>query len=179
MTDMHKIINLYYRTIWYFRLRLKVNGRLKLCGNLRLLKISKNFSCDGDLWIGIYSDNGSINIGENLSSSGPLIITAINHIEIGNNLLLGPNVLICDHYHGDSGSPQFFYQKPLDRPLVSKGEIIISDNVHIGFNVIVLSGAVIEAFCVVGANSVVLRKLLERSVYAGNPARLISSGESQ
>ena len=168
-----RIRNLFYRFLWFIRLRRKVNGRLKLCGNLKFLKISEGFSCDGDLWIGVYSDSGRIEIGENLSASGPLIITSIKSITIGKNLLLGPNVLICDHYHGDSKLNNFFDLKPLDRPLATKGGVVISDNVHIGFNVMVMSGTEIGFAAVIGANSVVIGTLNKKSIYAGSPAKLI------
>jgi acetyltransferase-like isoleucine patch superfamily enzyme len=55
------------------------------------------------------------------------------------------------------------------------GQIVIGNNVFIGFNAIVLPGVTIGDNCVVGAGSVVTKSMPPNSVVAGNPARVIRS----
>ena len=82
-------------------LRPRVTGRIKLRGDTRRILVDRSFRCDGDLWLGIHSDDGSIIIEPGVSASGPLIVTAIRSLRIGAGTLFGPNVLVTDHYHGD------------------------------------------------------------------------------
>ena len=57
--------------------------------------------------------------------------------------------------------------------MVSKGPVIIEDNVWIGEGVCVLPNVTIGRNSIVGANSVVTKSFSENSVIAGNPAKLI------
>jgi len=51
--------------------------------------------------------------------------------------------------------------------------VVIEDNVWIGRGAIVLPGVVIGSHSVVGAGAVVTRNIPERTVVAGNPARVV------
>ena len=62
---------------------------------------------------------------------------------------------------------------PRQRPLYSKGPIIIGDYVTIGENCVILPGVTIGNNSVIGANSVVTRSIPPFSVVAGNPARVL------
>lgn len=101
-------------------------------------------------------------------------ITAINKIEIGNNLLTGTNVLISDNSHGKFEMSQLDTDPKL-RPLYSKGPVIIGNNVWLGNNVCVLAGVTIGDGVVVGANSVVTHDIPPYSVAAGIPAKVIKT----
>lgn len=79
-----------------------------------------------------------IKIGDDATIGINCHITAINNIEIGKGLLTGKDVLISDNAHGN---PHITYSmKPADRPLYSKGEIHIGDNVWIGEKVSIMGG---------------------------------------
>jgi acetyltransferase-like isoleucine patch superfamily enzyme len=156
---------------WWLWLRRRVSGRIKLRGNLHGLSIAQSFHCDGDLWLGIYSEGGQIRIGPDVSASGPLVITAIRQVTLGAGVLLGPNVMITDHYHGDPRDPGTFDVPPSSRPLHTRGPIQIDDFVQIGANACVLSPATIGRAAILGANSVVSGKLQPRTIHAGVPAR--------
>lgn len=164
-----KIIRIYW-LIWLWP---KVNGRIKLKGNLTNLKIASNFHCDGDIWIGIYNDEGIIQIGENFRASGPLIITAIENIKIRSGILIGPNVMITDHYHGNLADQATFDTPPSQRKLHSNGSINIEKNVQIGANTCILSPSNIGEYSIVGANSVVKGSFIPRTVFGGVPAKVI------
>ena len=57
------------------------------------------------------------------------------------------------------------------------GPIIIRDNSFIGVNAIIMPGVVIGPSSVVGAGAVVTKDVPPNTVYAGNPARFISTYE--
>jgi acetyltransferase-like isoleucine patch superfamily enzyme len=156
---------------WWWRLHGRVTGRIKLRGNLRGLLVSPSFHCDGDLWLGIYSDDGRIDIGPDVRASGPLVVTAIGRVRIGPGVLLGPNVMITDHYHGDPRDPDIFGVPPSVRPLVTRGPIEIEAFVQIGANASILSPSRVGRAAIVGANSVVTGALQARTIHAGAPAR--------
>ena len=68
-------------------------------------------------------------------------------------------------------------EKPFERKIISKGPVIIGDNVWIGDKVTILSGVRIGNGVVVAANSVVTKDVPEYCVVAGNPARVIRSND--
>lgn len=56
-------------------------------------------------------------------------------------------------------------------------EVVIGDNVFLGWNTIVLGGVHIGSNVIIGANSVVTHDVPDNMVYAGNPARQICTLE--
>lgn len=103
-------------------------------------------------------------------------ITAINKIEIGNNLLTGTNVLITDNSHGTFGPNRLELSiDPKLRLLYSKGPVCIGNNVWLGNNVCVLAGVTIGDGVVVGANSVVTHDIPSYSMAVGVPAKIIKT----
>ncbi len=156
---------------WWIWLKRRVNGRVKLRGNLRGLSIASTFHCDGDLWLGIYSHEGHIVIGSDVRASGPLVITAIRRVTLGAGVLIGPNVMITDHYHGDPKDEKIFDFSPSSRSLHTRGPIDIEDDVQIGANTAILSPSHIGRAAILGANSVANGVLESRKIYAGLPAR--------
>lgn len=115
-----------------------------------------------------------LSIGNNCLIRKGTHITAINCIEIGNNLMTGTNVLITDNSHGDS-TPQTLTIPTGKRSIVSKGAVKIGDNVWIGNNVCILPGVTIGSGVIIGANSVVTHDVPNFSVVAGIPAKLIKT----
>lgn len=109
----------------------------------------------------------SIIIGDSCHIGEYNHITSINSIIIGNNVLMGRNVLITDHSHGNKYD---FDLPPQKRPLRTKGEVIIGNNVWIGDKVVILSGVTIGDGAIVGANSVVTKNVEPMSVVGGIPA---------
>lgn len=116
----------------------------------------------------------TIHIGDNVCFNNNCHIGAINKILIGDNVLVGSNVLITDHGHGQSTRIDL-EKKPADRNLYSKGEIVIEDSVWIGENVCIMPGVHIGCHSVIGANSVVTSNVPSYSIIVGNPARAIKS----
>jgi len=166
-TIMRRVHTAIGRARCWMILRPRVSGRLKLRGDVRRIRIDRSFRCDGDLWLGVHSDDGLIDIGAGVSASGPLIITAVRPLRIGAGTLFGPNVLITDHYHGNVRDPDHLSMPPSLRPLHSPGEIAIDSEVQIGANCVVLSPANIGSRAIVAANAVVKGLVGARTIYKG------------
>lgn len=102
-----------------------------------------------------------INIGNNVGVSG-CVIACFKKIQIGNDVRIGGNCTIFDaDFH-------------LDDPRVGNPkEVIIEDNVWLGYNVIVMKGVRIGANTIIGAGSVVTRDVPPNCIAAGCPCKVI------
>ncbi len=99
-------------------------------------------------------------------------ITSIERIQIGNNVLMGRYILITDNSHGTFDNVQL-RMRPIDRPLFTKGPVIIGDGVWIGDKVTILSGVRIGENAIIGANSLVTKDVPMNCIFGGVPAHLI------
>lgn len=115
-----------------------------------------------------------ITIGNNCGIGAYSHISAINGIHIGNNVRTGKNVLIIDNAHGAS-ERELLDINPRQRPLVSKGPVVIEDNVWIGEKASIMPGVRIGRGSIIAANSVVTHDVPPYSVVGGNPAKIIKS----
>ena len=113
-----------------------------------------------------------LTIGDNVTFNNRVHIGVIQKVTIGNNVLLGSNVLITDHSHG-STHPQELALPPRARELHAKGPVVIEENVWIGENACILSGVTIGKGAVIGAGAVVTHDIPPMSVAAGVPAKII------
>lgn len=113
-------------------------------------------------------------IGYNCSIGPQSHITAINRVTIGNNVLTGPRVLITDNAHGKS---QISTQRiaPANRPLISKGEVVIEDNVWIGEGSMIMPNVHIGKGAIIACNSVVTSDVPAYSIAAGSPTKIIKT----
>ncbi len=109
-------------------------------------------------------------IGNNCCFGADNHITAANRVIIGDHVLTGKRVTISDNNHGDTSNTTL-KKAPLDRSVISKGPVIIGNNVWIAENVTILSGVTIGDGAVIAAGSVVTKDVSAYSVVAGNPAK--------
>lgn len=116
--------------------------------------------------------NPSIVFGNDVRVNSKCHIGAINSIKIGNNTLIGSNVIIIDHSHGKNDYGEMSIH-PSDRRLYSKGPISIGDYCWICENVCILPNVSIGDHCTIGANAVVTKDIPPYSVAVGNPARVV------
>ena len=114
----------------------------------------------------------SITIGDRCAIRNNAHITAINSITIGDDLLTGTNVLITDNSHG-MATREHMSLPFTERPMVSKGPVVIGNKVWLGNNVCVMPGVTIGDGAIIGANSVVTHDVPAYAVAAGIPARVI------
>ncbi|PTE11838.1 CatB-related O-acetyltransferase [Mesorhizobium helmanticense] len=106
--------------------------------------------------------------------------TAESPIEIGAFCSIGPGVLfICQASHPTSTASTFplqsriFRQKRNLEYLVSKGPIVIGNDVWIGARTIVMSGVTIGHGAIVAAGSVVTKDVAPYTLAGGSPAKAI------
>lgn len=111
-------------------------------------------------------------IGKNCSIGYQSHITAINSIVIGNNVLMGPRVLITDNAHGRSTQEELPIA-PSKRELYSKGEVNIGNNVWIGEGSMIMPNVQIGEGAIIACNSVVTTNIPAYSIAAGSPAKVI------
>lgn len=110
-------------------------------------------------------------IGNNVGMSS-VTISAFEKIEIGDNTLIGGNVLITD----SDWHPLSFADRHNDEKAITK-PILIGNNVFIGTRSIILKGSVIGDNSVIGAGSVVSGTIPPNVIACGNPCRVIRSIE--
>jgi acetyltransferase-like isoleucine patch superfamily enzyme len=122
--------------------------------------------------------NGKCTVGDFTLLNGALVM-AEERIEIGSHCLISWNVGIADSdFHPLSPAQRiidahalapFFKDRPA-RPPLRTAPVIISDNVWIGMNAVILKGVTIGENSVVAAGAVVTKSVPPNVVVAGNPA---------
>lgn len=116
--------------------------------------------------------NPIISIGNNVAINYDCHIGCINKVVIGDNVLIASKVFITDHFHG-STTKDIIGTPPSQRELISKGPVIIENNVWIGENVSIMPNVIIGENSIIGANSVVTKSVPKNTVVAGIPAAII------
>lgn len=145
--------------------------------NPQFISLGDNFYAEFNLGLQAWTEYGEqkfspeITIGNNVSMMENCQISCCNKIVIGDGVLFGANVFITDNFHGDSSFEQLKIP-PMSRPLFSKGEVIIGNNVWIGRNVCVMPGVHIGDGAVIGANAVVTRDIPKYCIACGVPAKI-------
>lgn len=153
-------------------------GPLELKG-ARYISIGDRFSAGRRNRIEAWEAYGSqrfeprIVIGNNVAMNNDCHIGAIGRIEIGDNVLLASRVFITDHAHGNASGRDDLLLGPAQRPLCTKGSVVIGQDVWIGEGAVVLGGVRIGRGAVVGANAVVTRDVPPYAVVGGAPAKII------
>lgn len=117
-------------------------------------------ACDNPLTVGRFSQIGPF-----------CVILVGSPIRIGNHVMIGPHVVIASGNHD---------YKQVEKPMrfagnLTKGPIVIEDNVWIGANVTITDGVRIGHDSVIGANSVVTKDVAPYDVVGGVPARVIGN----
>lgn len=92
-------------------------------------------------------------------------------ISIGNNVRLTRGVKFVTH---DGGVWTLRKMKLLENADIF-GRITIGDNVHIGFNTIIMPGVTIGDNCVIGCGAVVTKDIPSNSIAVGVPAKVIKT----
>ncbi len=121
------------------------------------LKIGKGFKMRDGAKIRVRKGATCV-IGNNSSINCNNIIACRERIEIGNDVMLSPNVLIYDHDH------DFRVNGGVKAGKYRTAPVKIGNNVWIGANTVILRGTEICDNCVIGAGCIVKGKYKEGSV---------------
>lgn len=97
------------------------------------------------------------------------IITTSSKVEIGNYVMIGPNVTFVAQNHdvSDWEKPMIFSKE------YHQGNITVADDVWIGANATILSGITINRGAIVAAGAVVAKDVPPYAVVGGVPAKKI------
>lgn len=143
----------------------------------KFIKVSKGFTTGVGCRIEAYPENNltTLFFGENFQMNDYVHITAMEKVQIGNNVLFASKIYVSDCSHGSYSGDKNDSDPtsiPHDRKLFSK-PVVIEDNVWIGEFVSVLPGITIGKGTIVGANSVVSKSLPANVIAVGSPAKPI------
>ena len=133
----------------------------------------------GDLFL--FDSGGSISIGKDCFI-GPLSkIWSAGNIKIGDRVLIAHNVNIHDNISHPIDARErhkefvdFIKSGIHSHTDLKAKNIIIEDDVWIGFNCIVLKGVTIGRGAIIGAGSVVTKDVAPWTVNVGNPLRCVA-----
>ena len=120
---------------------------------------------------GVVSELGeSLTIGNNVGISPNFVLFVRGKVEIGNDVIIGPNVTIVaeNHNHDDLNTP-------IRLQGVSRKGIKIGNNCWIGANVTILDGVTVGDNSIIAAGAVVNKDVEPNSVVGGIPAKLIKT----
>jgi len=135
--------------------------------NLSGVSIGKRTQIEADVWLKLVSREARLEIGQHSFIGRGTEIDVCERVSIGNHVLIAPGVFITDHSHNIEAGIC------IDAQGCSSSPVSIGDDVWLGANCIVLPGVSIGQGAVVGAGAVVTKDVLQNSVVAGVPARVL------
>lgn len=131
----------------------------------------KNFSIGNNVSIGRYCqfstefDDSIVIIGNNSQINKNCTIDFSGGLIIGDSVVISENVNIMTHSHG---------YDPISKPI--KKQLIIEDRVWVGSGVTILPQVdYIGHESIIASGSILTQSVMPKSIYGGNPARLIKS----
>lgn len=128
-----------------------------------LKKMGKNVNIEHGAFFASGKDieiGNNSGLGLNCRVAGPL--------KIGNDVMMGPNVMIFTQNHETEN-----VQKPMRLQTAPKKGVTIGNDVWIGANVIILPGVNVGDGAILAAGAVVTKDVEPYSVVGGNPAKEI------
>jgi len=141
--------------------------------------IGKNTYIRGELIV--YDYGGAIKIGNDCFVGQGSRIWSSSKITIGNRVLISHNVNIHDNNSHPLNSLERHehYKHTMAKGLnlqisLNEKDIIIEDDVWIGFNSTILKGVKIGKSAIIGSNTVVTMDVPENVVFVGNPGRILN-----
>ncbi|MFM9330973.1 acyltransferase [Paenibacillus mesotrionivorans] len=163
---------------------------ISLRNRLCYLGVNATISDDGyfnypeEVWIGDHTSIGDgywfnvatpgigpvpkISIGEGTRCDRDVLMSAINRIEVGKNVTIGPYVYISDtdHQFREIGIPI-----GLQGTTTRDNQVIIGDNTTIGAHAVIVGNVNIGRDCIVAPNTVVTKDIPDGFRAMGVPSR--------
>jgi acetyltransferase-like isoleucine patch superfamily enzyme len=140
------------------------------------IQIGSNVILERDVWLNIPHLPEKVEpiliLGDRCNIGRRCMISAQNRIEIGNDALISPTVLVMDHNHSFED-----VNVPIgDQGNTTGGTIRIEEGCWIGYGASIVCNQgelVVGRNSVIGANATVTRSVPAYSVVVGNPARVV------
>lgn len=155
-------------------------NKLTNTGNKINVTIGDNCTCGADVFC---TKEGKIQIGDNCWIGFGTKIRASKSIVIGNNCAISTEVLIQDNNSHPISKTQrreqylnYNSRQGIDLwndETVEQANIIIGDDVWIGFRAMILKGVTLGNGSIVAAGAVVTKSVPENCIVAGNPAKVV------
>lgn len=98
------------------------------------------------------------------------------YLQLGNYCSIGPDVVFLlggEHNYKNFSTYPFKKFFNNESESITKGKIVVEDDVWIGYGATILSGVRIGKGCVVGAKSVVTKDVPDYAIVVGNPAKIL------
>ena len=185
LTNKYSLAELFKMMFWLIRTKL-------ICYNARLIRFpfvirgGQHIDLGTSLTTGVgcrleafaTDDNSAekkIRFGHDVQINDYVHISAIEKVEIGDNVLMASHVYISDNSHGiysggvNESSP---LTPPKDREYIT-APVRIGKNVWLGEGVIVMPGVEIGDGCVIGAHSIVNKSIPANCIAVGAPAKVV------
>ncbi|HXW01547.1 MAG TPA: DapH/DapD/GlmU-related protein, partial [Anaerolineae bacterium] len=98
----------------------------------------------------------------------------VANITIGANCMIAPRCAFMPYQHNwaDTSRPM------REQPLISRGDIVLEDDVWLGANACVLDGVTIGRGAIIGAGAVVTKDVPSYAIAGGVPAHVIKFREN-
>lgn len=149
---------LIYKLIYFNRISFKslpkMNNSFKIAIKRKSkLIIGKGFRTRNNVSFRIYN-KGKVIIGDNCFCNDGCSFNCQEKIEIGNNVIMGQNVMIFDQDHDYKNDINNFVTK----------SVTIGNNVWIGANVIILKGSKIGNNVVIGAGTIIKGEIEDNKI---------------
>jgi len=146
----------------------------------KFIELSDNCYIQRGAWLSVpifeikasLENRAYLKIGKNTRIGPNCTISAMSLVDIKDDVVLGPNVTIVDHYH-DYNNIEISIS---NQGICSNGSIIIENDSWIGANAVLYSSKsdlVIGKHSVIAANSFVRESIPPYTIVSGNPAKPI------
>jgi acetyltransferase-like isoleucine patch superfamily enzyme len=128
-------------------------------------------------WIGhgtkIRCHEGSIEIGAKTVLGQECTISAYRRVKIGEQCVVADRAMFIDFDHNVAD-----VEAPIRRQGIYMRDVVVGNNVWVGYNAQILRGVTVGDNAIIGANSVVTRDIPANAVVAGSPARVLRMRET-
>ena len=155
----------------------KINGRIEKRHKLADIKIGSDCLISATIVAEI--DASKISIGDRVFIGGQSLISCLEKVTIGNDVLISYQVIIMDSdNHSLRASERLgdlsrWMDNKYDWSHVNSSPVSIESKSWIGARSMILKGVVIGEGAIVSAGSVVTRSVPPYTLVGGNPARII------